>query len=354
MVTGESDAAALDEARKAVELIGKYRSPTDARAFAVWQTYARGSDRALCAAVDEFISQKQSLNHDDIDFIHRAFLEDRKPGQEAQQLSAALIKEVDRILEAVELATGSASRYNHSLKQISHRLQDDVDVPSLQQIIKNLSEISRQTIADNEALTLNLEAMRVEIDNLRNTLQVTRTQSLTDDLTKLSNRRHLDAMLPRLLDGVKRRRDTFGVLMLDIDFFKRFNDEYGHQTGDQVLRLVATTIKKHMPPNATAARYGGEEFVVLLPDHELFQVMRVAELIRTELRGRDLVKRTSGKSLGRVTISCGVAEADPRDTAASLIHRADRCLSAAKMRGRDCTVSEQELVSESPGRRAAI
>lgn len=353
MDLGDDEHAGLNEARKAIDLIAQYRSPADSRAFAIWQTYARGADRALCDAVDAFIAQKQSLNHDDIEFLHRAYIEEPRAGEKPQQLAEALIKEVSRILEAVELATGSAARFGESLKQMSNRLESEIDPASLQQMIRNLSDITQQTIADNETMSLSLRAARVELDTTRDTLAVVRSQSLTDDLTTLSNRRHFDVMIASHLNAVRAGQTKLVLLMIDVDHFKRFNDQYGHQTGDQVLRLVAQTVKKHMPANATAARYGGEEIAILLPDQELFQAMRLAETLRTELRGRNLVKRASGESLGRVTISSGVACARSRDTAAALIARADQCLAAAKAAGRDRSMSEEDLPAEPKAKRKA-
>jgi diguanylate cyclase len=337
------ESGGLDNARKAIDLIEMYRSPPDARAFAVWQTYARGDNSALKMAVDQLVIQKGSLNHDDIDFIFRAYLGEEREGLEPDRLSSALIREVDRILEAVELAAGSANRYSESLTDVSTKLDENLDHDSLQALIRNLSEITRQTIADNETLTAHLMATRAEAESLRDSLAVVRTESLTDDLTKLWNRRHFDAVIAALLGQTLRTQRPLALLMVDIDHFKRFNDTHGHQTGDQVLRLVATTIQNHVQEKSTAARYGGEEIAILLPDHDMAQAMRVAETIRTELRSRQLVKRTNGEKLGRVTVSIGLALAKTHDTVASFIDRADRCLLSAKSLGRDRTICESEI-----------
>lgn len=343
MSTGGVDQPGLDEARKAVELIAHFRSPADSRSFAVWQAYARGADPALRTAMDSVIARKQAVDHDDIAFIHRNYLDTPANTDAPQQLTGAIAKEVQRILEAIEQVTGSASRYSHSLNQMSSRLDADLDAISLRQMVRQMSEVTQQTIAENETMRLNLSATRAELDAMRSTLDVVRAQSLTDELTQLANRRHFDATIANLFKSARTRSDKLGLLMMDIDHFKRFNDEHGHQTGDRVLRLVAETVKKHLPPGSIAARYGGEEIAVLIPDQELFQMMRIAEAIRVELRGRELVKRSSGERLGRVTISCGIAIAGPRDSTTSLINRADQCLGAAKSLGRDRTLSEIDL-----------
>jgi diguanylate cyclase len=337
------EAGGMDEARKAVDLIEMYRSPPDARAFAVWSAYAKGENGALKMAVDQLIAQKSSLNHDDVDFIFRAYLGEEKEGLQPERLSTALIREVDRILEAVELAAGSANRYSQSLTTVSNRLDENLDREAFQALIRNLSDITRQTIADNETLTAHLTATRAEAQSLRDSLAVVRTESLTDDLTRLWNRRHFDAMIAALLGQEQRSQRPLALLMVDIDHFKRFNDQHGHQTGDQVLRLVASTVQNHLSEKATAARYGGEEIAILLPEHDMALAMRIAETIRTELRSRQLVKRINGEKLGRVTVSVGLAIAKAHDTVASFIDRADRCLLHAKSEGRDRTICEVEI-----------
>ncbi|MBN9062910.1 MAG: hypothetical protein BGP06_07275 [Rhizobiales bacterium 65-9] len=343
MSFGGLEAPGLTEARKAIELIAQFHSPADSRSFAVWQAYARGADSILCSAIDGLIARRQEVDPDDIDFLYRTYVANNAAADAPQQLTNALTKEVQRILEAIEQVTGSASRYSHSLNQMSTRLDADLDALSLRQMVRQMTEMTQQTIAENETMRLNLNATRAELDAMRGTLDVVRAQSLTDELTQLANRRHFDATIANLFKGVRMRSEKLGLLMMDIDHFKRFNDMHGHQTGDRVLTLVAATIRKHVPAGAVAARYGGEEFAILLPEMELFQITRVAEAIRVELRGRELVKRSTGERLGRITVSGGIALAGPRDTTQSLINRADKCLGASKALGRDRTLTEIDL-----------
>jgi diguanylate cyclase len=128
--------------------------------------------------------------------------------------------------------------------------------------------------------------------------------------------------------------------MADIDHFKSFNDHYGHQTGDQVLRLVALSVKQNVKGRDVAARYGGEEFVVALPSTSLQSAITVADQIRRAVMTKELMKRSSGERLGRVTISIGVAVMRPSDTPQLLIERADMCLYAAKRHGRNRVICE--------------
>jgi diguanylate cyclase len=132
------------------------------------------------------------------------------------------------------------------------------------------------------------------------------------------------------------------LLMTDIDHFKTFNDTYGHLTGDQVLRLVALSVKQNVKGQDIAARYGGEEFAVILPNTVLRSAVTVADHIRRAVMSKELMKRSTGEHLGRITISVGVATMRPGDNAQSLIGRADACLYAAKRTGRNRVICETD------------
>jgi diguanylate cyclase len=130
--------------------------------------------------------------------------------------------------------------------------------------------------------------------------------------------------------------------MTGIDHFKTFDDTYGHLTGDQVLRLVALSVKQNVKGQDMAARYGGEEFAIILPNTVLRSAVTVAEHIRRAVMSKELMKRSTGEHLGRITISIGVAMLRPGDTAQSLIGRADACLYAAKRAGRNRVICETD------------
>jgi diguanylate cyclase len=130
--------------------------------------------------------------------------------------------------------------------------------------------------------------------------------------------------------------------MFDIDHFKSFNDSYGHLTGDQVLRLVAQSLKQTIKGQDITARYGGEEFAVVLPNTGLRQALMVADHIRRAVMAKELKKKSTGEILGRVTISAGVSILKPGDDTDSLIERADACLYAAKRNGRNRVICEAD------------
>ncbi len=132
-------------------------------------------------------------------------------------------------------------------------------------------------------------------------------------------------------------------MMIDIDHFKLFNDRHGHLVGDKVLRVVAQALRERLPRRATIARFGGEEFAVILPEADLHAGWTAAESARQTVNSRELVKKTTGEKLGRITVSIGVGMWRRADSAVSLIARADGALLAAKRAGRNRTITEDQV-----------
>jgi diguanylate cyclase len=196
--------------------------------------------------------------------------------------------------------------------------------------------------ANNKKLEARLSASKQEIEQLQQNLETVRTESLTDPLTTLANRKFFDQELARVIAEAKEKNEPLSLLMTDVDHFKSFNDKYGHVTGDQVLRLVAISVKQNVKGQDIAARYGGEEFAVALPNTALQSAITVADHIRAAIMTKELMKRSSGERLGRVTISIGAAVLRPDDTPQALIERADECLYAAKRHGRNRVICESD------------
>lgn len=164
-----------------------------------------------------------------------------------------------------------------------------------------------------------------------------RAQSMRDPLTGLYNRRYLTEMLDREIRRAARAEQPLGILMLDLDHFKKFNDTYGHEAGDTVLRETASFLVRSIRAEDFVCRYGGEEFVVVLPTADLRIAGLRAEAIRARLR--EIVIMHQGRSLGLVTASIGVAALPQHGTTErEILQAADAALYRAKKAGRDRVV----------------
>ncbi len=161
-----------------------------------------------------------------------------------------------------------------------------------------------------------------------------RTQSIRDSLTGLYNRRYLQEMLEREIRRTVRTEQPLSILMLDLDHFKKFNDTYGHDAGDTVLRETASFLTKNIRAEDIVCRFGGEEFVVILPTATVEAATGRAERVRSKLR--ELTVLHHGQSLGAITVSVGVAAVPLHGTSPKeLIEAADAALYRAKREGRD-------------------
>jgi diguanylate cyclase (GGDEF)-like protein/PAS domain S-box-containing protein len=164
-----------------------------------------------------------------------------------------------------------------------------------------------------------------------------RTQSVRDALTGLYNRRYLEETLEREMRRAARAAQSLGILMIDLDHFKKFNDTYGHDAGDAVLRETAASLSKGIRAEDFVCRFGGEEFVVILPTADPETSRARAEKLRTKMRQLTIMHQ--GKSLGMVTISVGVAAFPAHGTSPKeLMAAADAALYEAKRGGRDQVV----------------
>ena len=169
-------------------------------------------------------------------------------------------------------------------------------------------------------------------------------QANTDALTGLRNRLGLSKDLAQLHAASVRQQDTYCLAMCDLDFFKSYNDTYGHPAGDRALINVATTLTTHLRQADRIYRYGGEEFLILLPQQDLHNAATALQRVRTQLR--TAATDHSGAETGaQVTLSIGLAASTPthRPDQSTLLANADRALYHAKRAGRDQIVTEQHI-----------
>jgi diguanylate cyclase len=317
------------------------RQPAEPRNYEIWYHYATGYNPSLNKTINDLLARKGNLAATDIDDIYEAFLSSSRLGDRVDSMSGKVVGEIAQVMAMIDTAMGTASSYTESLADATSKLGSAKDSNGLRAIIESLVQSTKEVERSNHALELRLKASKQEINELQENLEAVRHESLTDPLTSLANRKYFDQSLAKYLaDAAK--GDALSLMMIDIDRFKSFNDSFGHLTGDQVLRLVAQCVKQNVKGQDIAARYGGEEFAVVLPHTALRQGLTVADHIRRAVMGKDLVKRSTGESLGRVTISVGIATYRKGDTAQTFIERADMCLYAAKRTGRNRVICEAD------------
>jgi diguanylate cyclase len=333
-----------------IRALGQSATP---RNFEIWYHYATGYNQPLNQAINEALEKKGGLGEVDLDQIYDTYIAVSRLGERIDTVNARVLGEIKHVVATIDAATGSATSYSKRLNMASEKLAHANDDKALRAVIEHLVQGAKEMETDNKKLESRLTASRQEIEQLQQNLEEVRIESLTDPLTTLANRKFFDTALANGIAEAQEKNEPLALLMADIDHFKSFNDKYGHLIGDQVLRLVALSMKQNVKGQDIAARYGGEEFVIALPNTSLQSAITVADHVRRAVMTKELMKRSSGERLGRVTISIGAAVLRPGDTAQLLIERADSCLYAAKRHGRNRVICEADPEADGAERKDA-
>ena len=333
---------ALGYANSAIDLLKRATIPPYPQFYELLYTYATGVNPTLNARLNT-IFREGDPSADLAERLYNEFVKAKDANERISSVTERMSRRIETVHEAIDTALHTAHSYSDSLEEASGGLSDDLDADALRLMARRLLSETRRMQDANMALEHKLEASRDDIAQLQRDLDDVRREALLDPLTKIYNRKYFDEGMLKAFADAREDGAPLSLMLLDIDHFKRFNDTWGHQTGDQVLRLVAMTLKSNIKGKDVAARYGGEEFAAILPQTDLEGAVILADNIRKAVQAKELLKRSTNEKLGRITASFGVAAFHPGDTPATLIERADRCLYAAKHAGRNRVVSETDL-----------
>lgn len=335
---------ALGYANAALDLLKKSSIPPYPQFYELLYTYATGVNPTLNHRINAIFTTGNSPTQSLAETLYNEFLKS-DVNDRISTVSERMQVRIEAVHSAIDHAMTTANAYSGSLQSAQGDLEREIGPEALKSLATRLLAETRRMQDTNRTLEQKLEASREDIASLQRDLDDVRRESLLDPLTKIANRKSFDEGLRSAIAEARQTGGPLCLILIDIDHFKTFNDTFGHQTGDQVLRLVAMTIKSNIKGRDLAARYGGEEFVAILPNTDLNGASIVAENVRQAIHGKELLKRSTNEKLGRITASFGIASFKSTDTAGSLIERADRCLYAAKHAGRNRVVTE-ETISE--------
>lgn len=338
-----------DLARQALDRIHMENLPPTPENFELWYVYYSEENQDIRRAIELLEESGAPITNERCYEIHHQFLADNAENERVRQAGDKIqstIKDVKGIVSNVKKAT---TQYSTRLSDIAERLGDhEVDQAEMQAVLNDVVSNTKDMIRQNELLEEKLSQSSQVMLDLQRDLEIVRKEALTDSLTALSNRKAFDTELRRIAKESADNGQTFSLIMLDIDHFKSFNDNFGHQVGDQVLRLVARTLTEGVKGRDVAARFGGEEFAIILPETNLQGSVKVADALRKAVAGKEVINRNTGDKLGRITMSGGVAEYLSGEDLEDLIGRADAALYTAKHNGRN-----QVSASPAPGQKKA-
>ena len=310
--------------------------------YAVWFEYVRGGNKKLKAEIDKLLAEHKPITHEiNRQLYHNHIVKDLD-SRIIVEASTRVQHIMANVLKTVEASNSSTSSYNSELANFSDQLEkDNLNEEDFRAAIGKIVERTKELQDKGEELKEKLNASRHEVELLRGNLEEVSMQVSLDGLTGIANRKGFDEMLITHLRDSKENGKSLCLLMIDVDHFKKFNDTYGHLMGDQVLRIVAQSMKEVIKGKDFIARFGGEEFAVLLPDTPLRGAEIVAESIRKAIASRELKRKDTGESYGTVTVSIGISVLKPRyDKSDDLIERADKALYLSKKNGRNRVTSD--------------
>jgi diguanylate cyclase len=252
--------------------------------------------------------------------------------------SRRLASEFDGAAAALAEALQTSTAYEQTLAATAGRLGGPVKAAELPALLAGVAAETRQVADRNDNLQKRLQDSLAEIEELRRGVMQGARDALTDGLTGLPNRKSFDQSLQRACVRAEREGRPLALAMLDVDHFKRFNDTWGHQTGDQILRHVALVVEHASAAPAVAFRFGGEEFAVIYPGQSAGDACPQVDAVREAISSAKLKRREKNIDLGVITLSAGLADWKPGEPPEALIERADRALYRAKAAGRDRTI----------------
>ncbi|MFK4511696.1 diguanylate cyclase [Bradyrhizobium daqingense] len=325
-------------AGRAMQAMAKQRIAPTPTNFAVWYQYFAGGHDDLRNAIDLLIDHNRPFDARTNQDLFETYI--------APQVSAIVVHTSERLhtlMGAAKEFLATAIADNRSQMQAISEVADQgkagVDPKAL--VAQLMNELARAATRTTRLEAGFAEKTR-ELDVIRDSLSKSEERARTDTLTGLANRRALDEFL-RKVQATAEWGEPLSVLLLDIDHFKFFNDNFGHGVGDQVLRLIAKVLREKVRAQDLPARYGGEELMAVLPDADLAAAAEIAERIRRAIADARITRRSTGETLPNISVSIGVAQHRQGEAVTDLIERCDRALYLAKGGGRNRVVTEIEL-----------
>lgn len=321
--------------KKVVPLMMKHRVATTPMNYALWYSYAGNDNPQLTSELDELLVSYPVLPPVQAQTLYRRFVADEVESgtwKMRESVEAMLIE----LGQSIEDTHTDTSKFQSSIdKTFSnlHRVEDEGwSIEEVMSLIRELDGDSKAIRNATQFFSSSLDKAKEEIDSLKDQLEQSQKLALYDSLTGLLNRHSFDTELTALL-----KSDNMGLCLIlaDIDHFKKFNDEYGHLLGDQVLKSVGRRLLDATRDGAMTFRFGGEEFAILIPKSGLRQARQYAETLRKLIDKLTLRDKRTTKLIDHINASFGVSEFTKGDTLTSFIARADDYLYKAKAQGRN-------------------
>jgi len=337
MSFGDGADKAGEYAKKALELMDQQGVPAAPPNYAIWYNYVTDRFPDLKETLDHMIEAGEAFDGTRNEALYETYLGYAQEGVLLQDAGVELRREVSNVMDMLDSANGEFSGFDASVRNTINSFAGDKSTGGIEAFVQNMLMETRRMQEANAVLQEQLAKSSEKIADLQENLNKAQEESYTDSLTGIANRKKFDVTLVAEMAEAKNSGKPLCLAIGDIDSFKKFNDTYGHQIGDQVLKLVARALHENVKGGDLAARYGGEEFALILPDTSMDHAFGLVESIRETISSRRITNRQKGEDYGAVTLSLGLAEYYRGEAATDFLDRADAALYEAKDTGRNKT-----------------
>lgn len=322
-------------AKEALEIMERYDIAPTAENYAVFSSFVADSIPELCEAISKRLEKNEAPDQAFCDSLYEEHFAIARIQEIIMASSGAMNQELQQVRETLKAAEQHTAEYGEQLAGAENAMDEDADPREVKSVIQTLVAATTRMQQRSRELESKLQETSSEVVKLRSNLERVREEAMTDALTGIANRKRFDEMLRKGRRSADANNDAMCLIICDIDHFKRFNDTWGHQTGDQIIRFVAGCMTRNAKDHHTVARYGGEEFAIVLPNTGLPEANAMAEQIRNTVESKRLLRKSTSEDLGNITISLGVSEYRHGEAVEELIERADANLYKSKKAGRN-------------------
>jgi len=326
---------AVARLKEAVPLMLKHQIPTTPTNYALWYAYVGQNSPELNRQLDKVVSQYHTCPPSQSEQLYHAYLSDPITLDviELRQNMDAMVTELSQSVKDTHLdAYQFKDRIDCNVERLHHLENNNASIGEVLSLIKSLASDASDIKTSTQHFTEQLARAQSEINQLKIQLKKSEHDMHFDALTGALNRRAFNKDIKGL---VQQNPQGLCLIISDIDHFKRFNDTYGHQLGDLVLKTVAKRLSQHSYEGTKLYRFGGEEFALIVPQSQLNTAIKLADIMRRSLEKLILKDKRKLQRIDNISASFGVAQYQENDCDATLIERADTQLYAAKKQGRN-------------------
>jgi len=322
-------------------LLERARVPPQPAFYKLLYDYVAGVQGLFSTRVRDILAEGERGSSAVGERLYAEFVEpyeSRETVERAVSRITARLQTLDVLL--TESVRASAAQSVSLAQATEHFSADHLNPVLLREWVARLEATHQDMYAANAALSSEMQAAQLELDETKQEIQASRESVLQDSLTGLANRGGLDRSLSAAIRDQRTNGTALACAVIDIDHFKSLNDRYGHLVGDEVLRIVSRALLVSARAGDLVGRPGGDEFLVVLPSTDMPTATVVADRMRAAVAEADLRGVLGSGTLGGITVSVGVALFHPADTIATFVARADSSLYEAKRQGRNRVVSD--------------